>query len=258
MSPIEKKTLCLSIHDVSARTMAECQVLLQAVRSVADIPLTLLVVPRYHGCESNLGFERWLDQLQRQGHELALHGYTHQDQGPAPADWRGRFLRQLYTEREGEFAAIDAAQARHLLQLGLSWFRERDWPVRGFVAPAWLLGQGAWEALRESSFEYTTTMRRFHLLPGGPSLSAPSLVYTARNGIGRGVSRCLNSMMLPLLAARPLTRFSLHPRDARHPELLQHARRLTKKLLRDHAPSTKLAFARQWRMQLEQETVAAR
>lgn len=258
MSPSEQKTLCLSIHDVSARTMAECQALLQAVRSVADIPVTLLVVPRFHGSESNIGFERWLDQLQRQGHELALHGYTHQDQGPPPADWRSRFLRQVYTESEGEFAGIDAAQARHLLELGLAWFQQRGWPVRGFVAPAWLLGQGAWQALREFPFEYTTTMQRFHLLPSGPSLTAPSLVYTARNAIGRGFSRTLNSMLLPLQAGKPLARFSLHPRDARHPDLLQHARHITRHLLSEREPSTKLAFARRWRLQLEQAALATR
>lgn len=48
---------------------------------------------------------------------------------------------------------------------------------------------------------------------------------------------------LPLLAARPLVRLGLHPRDARHPELLRHLQRLLGALLAGRQPRTKAAYA---------------
>ena len=142
MPPTEPKALCVSIHDVAPDTWADCVRLQRAVRAVADIPLTWLVVPRYHGrAPAAPAMERALDALLAQGHELALHGYTHLDSAPPARGLRSRFLRTVFTQGEGEFAAIDEADARQRIALGLAWFAERGWPVRGFVPPAWLLGE---------------------------------------------------------------------------------------------------------------------
>ncbi|CAN7264112.1 polysaccharide deacetylase family protein [Pseudoduganella sp. LjRoot289] len=243
------RALCVSIHDVAPATWPDCLRLWQAVRTVADIPLTWLVVPRYHGgaggegCGDLARYEAGLERVLAQGHELALHGYTHLDAGPPPRGLRQRFLRRMFTQGEGEFAALGREQARRKLLLGKAWFAQRGWPLRGFVAPAWLLGDGAWEALRAESFAYTTTFARFHWLQRPVSLSAPTLVYAARNGAGRVFSRVALDAMLTLQARQPLVRLSLHPRDARHPELLRHLQRLTGALLATRQAMTKAAFA---------------
>jgi hypothetical protein len=82
-----------------------------------------------------------LARLLADGHEMMLHGYTHLDAGPLNGSLGSRLLRTVYTEREGEFAVLGAAEARRRIELGLAWFGERGWPVSGFVAPAWLLGR---------------------------------------------------------------------------------------------------------------------
>jgi len=216
----------------------------QAVRAVADIPLTWLVVPRYHDrAPSAPAMERALDALLAQGHELALHGYTHLDSAAPQPGLRSRFLRTVYTQGEGEFAAIGEAEARQRIALGLAWFAERGWPVRGFVPPAWLLGEAAWRVLREFPFEYTTTMRHFHWLQARRVLFSPSLVYAARNAGGRLLSPRVAGALASLLAPAPLVRLSLHPRDARHAPLVRHAQRLVERLLADRQPRTKAAFA---------------
>jgi hypothetical protein len=259
MSPSANRSLCVSLHDVAPATWRDCLRLLDAIRAVADIPLTLLVVPQYHGMEeSPTDYQDMLSELLARGHELALHGYTHLDSGPARGGLRNRFLRTVYTQREGEFAAIDAVEARRRLELGLAWFRQRNWPVTGFVAPAWLLGEGAWEGLREFPFDYTTTFSRFYLLPERQSLFAPSLVYTARNEAGRLLSPRWADALAGMLKASPLVRLSLHPRDARYPELLGHSQRLLESLLASRVPLTKAAFARSWRARHDREEVAAR
>jgi predicted deacetylase len=241
----EQRALCVSIHDVAPATWADCLRLWQAVRAVADLPLTWLVVPRYHGDPAAPPeYEAALEQLLARGHELALHGYLHQDTGPAPRTPRQLFLRRVFTQAEGEFAALPVQQARRRLRLGQQWFAARGWPLHGFVPPAWLLGEGAWTALRETPLHYTTTLRRFYCL-GTQAASVPalSLVYAARNGAGRFCSRLALDALLPLQAGQPLVRLSLHPRDARHPELLRHLQGLLASLLSGRQPLTKAAYA---------------
>lgn len=242
--PTEAKALCVSIHDVAPDTWLDCVRLGQAVRAVADIPLTWLVVPRYHGRAPDASaMEHGLAGLLARGDELALHGYTHLDSAPPQPGWRSRFMRTVYTQREGEFAAIGEEEARARIALGLAWFAERGWPVHGFVPPAWLLGDAAWRAVRAAPFEYTTTISHFHVLARRAALWSPSLVYTARNAGGRLLSPYMAGALATLLRPAPLVRLSLHPRDAGYPALVRHAQALVERLLADRQPRTKAGFA---------------
>jgi predicted deacetylase len=245
--PTERPALCVAIHDVAPATWPECVHLLHAVRAVADIPISWLLVPRFHGSGvRSLASERTLGRLLEDGHELVLHGYTHRDETAAYAGLGQRLLRTVYTEREGEFAALTAGEARRRLELGLAWFAERGWPVSGFVAPAWLLGPQVWPLLPDYGFCYTTTFAHFHVLRPAASLLAPALVYAARNRVGRAVSPPLDTLAAALWGKAPLLRLALHPRDARYPTLVRHAQRLLEKLLATHEPQTKDAFARRF------------
>jgi predicted deacetylase len=242
--------LCVSIHDVAPATWADCQRLVRAIREVADIPLTWLVVPHYHfRPERSAAMEAGLDAALSRGDELALHGYSHLDTEAAGGGLRARFLRNVYTQREGEFAALGHDEARRRLELGLAWFAERGWTPTGFVPPAWLLGEGAWQALRESSFTYTTTFSHFHVLQGGASpvapVKSPSMVYAARNRGGRWLSPRVADATAAMLADAPLIRFSLHPPDARYPELMRHTQRVLERLLARRSAVTKAECARQ-------------
>ncbi len=243
----DEKFLCVSLHDVAPATWQDCQRLLDAIRAVADIPLTLLVVPRYHGRETeSIPYERMLGNLLARGHELALHGYTHLDCAPMSPSPGSHFLRTVYTQREGEFAALDAARASRLLELGLAWFARHDWPVQGFVAPAWLLSKGTWDALRGYPFKYTTTMRYFYTLPQRQSLFAPSLVYASRNAVGRTLSPRVATALASMMQSAPLVRLGLHPRDARYPRLVRHCQQLLERLLVSRHPLTKESLLQQW------------
>jgi predicted deacetylase len=247
MPPTEEipRALCVSVHDVAPHTWPQCERLLQAIRAVADIPVTLLVVPAYHHRPVTVAavYERALEQCMAAGDELALHGYTHLDEGPAPARWRDKFTRQIYTLREGEFSALGVAEARERLNRGLAWFQCRKWPVWGFVAPAWLLSDGAWQALADFPFTYTTTLTRFYSLPERRALLSPTLVYSARNRWGRILSRQANAAWSGLMQGAPLVRLGLHPNDARDPRTMRHFQRLLEKLLATRTAMTKASFA---------------
>ncbi|WP_229519266.1 DUF2334 domain-containing protein [Massilia rhizosphaerae] len=349
----DEQMLCVSIHDVAPATWSDCLRLVEAVRAVADIPLTWLVVPHYHfRPEQSLAMEACLNVALERGDELALHGYSHLDTEAGGGGVRARFLRNVYTRREGEFAALTEAEARRRLELGVDWFAARGWTPTGFVPPAWLLGEGAWRALRDAPFAYTTTFSHFHCLPArergkafrhhhaqgyrggdgaslqygggmlqssqgnqsgqagrnrqfdsrdwtgptdpGPTASdeaqegrsrrgtsdregecdkqrdkqrdvskrtdpqrpfventrrgthailSPSLVYAARNSSGRILSRRVADATAAMLKRSPLVRFSLHPPDARYPELVRHIQQVLERLLERREAVTKAEFA---------------
>ena len=283
--PLPPPLLCVSIHDVAPSTWNECARLAAALREVADIPLSWLVVPRYHDRpDDDSRMRAGLDAALARGDELVLHGYTHLDTEVRAGNLRQRFLRGVYTQREGEFAALSALEARRRLELGLEWFRARGWDASGFVPPAWLMGEGAWQALRDFPFDYTTTFARFHLLgsdtssggnshsgsrsdngnssvngngsasarfktrlthtPTGPALFAPSLVYAARNRSGRWCSPIAAGLAARWQAGAPLVRLSMHPPDVRYPRLLAHAQQLIEQLLATRQAVTKASCAR--------------
>jgi predicted deacetylase len=252
LTPNLKPMLCVSIHDVAPATWPDCLRLVEAIRAVADIPLTWLVVPHYHfRPEQSPAMEACLNAALERGDELALHGYSHLDTEAASGGLRARFLRNVYTRREGEFAALSEDEARRRLALGLEWFAARGWTPSGFVPPAWLLGEGSWRALRAERFAYTTTFSHFHCLRdaqgrpvSGKAVLSPSMVYAARNRSGRFLSPRVADATAAMFANAPLVRFSLHPPDARYPELVRHTQRVLERLLARREAVTKEECAR--------------
>ncbi len=240
----QPRALCVAVHDVAPATWPQCLHLLQAIRAVADIPISWLVVPRFHGVANwPPACEALLERRLLQGDELVLHGLTHCDAAPGSRNWRDQWLRRRYTQGEGEFSAIDAGEARRRIDAGLAWFAQRGWPVSGFVPPAWLISEPARVVLAEYPFTYTTNFARFQLLRPEHGLFSPALVYAARNRAGRAVSPPAARLLLALLRQAPLVRLALHPRDAHYPALVRHAQGLIEQMLLSREALTKAAFA---------------
>ncbi len=245
MAP-EGRYLVVSMHDVAPATWERCRRVLAAVREVADIPVTLLVVPAYHGqCSAQPAFEARMTERLAAGDELALHGYFHCDpQAPdGLVDW---LRRRVYTV-EGEFAALCAREAAERIHLGERWFAANDWPLAGFVAPAWLLGPGAWAALRaHRDLLYTSTLTRLHLLQSAECIRAPCLTYSTRAAWRRLGSRAWNPALASAASSAPIVRLGLHPDDAEDSAVRRSWQRCLDRLLKDRQPVTKAAFARAW------------
>jgi predicted deacetylase len=224
--------MSVTVHDVAPATQTRCEALIAALERIAPLSFTLLVVPYYHRQASNAGFERWIQQRLLRGDELALHGFTHTDEGPPPRDWFERVRRHWYTDDEGEFAALDRAEAMRRLKAGRRWFARRDWPARGFVAPAWLLSEGTWQALLRQPFGYTCTRTSLVALPYGMAdepvreLHARSIVYSTRAAWRRAVSRPWNALVAYEERRRGWMRFELHPSDVEHRAVRESALRL--------------------------------
>jgi predicted deacetylase len=219
---MSERLVTVVLHDVAATTLGACDRVLAAVREVAGaVPVTHLVVPRHHGAPPTAAFHAWLDARAAAGDELALHGLTHRDDGATDAAGAvDRLRRTHYTRGEGEFWSLDAATAEARIAEGLAWFDAHRWPVQGFVAPAWLLGDGARAALAAPAlagrFRYTSTLATVEPLPAGrgEAVRSQSVVYSTSRAWRRALSLAWNAGVARAERGNPLLRVELHPHDA--------------------------------------------
>jgi len=242
-----ERTLCIVLHDVAGSTRAACLRTLAAVEAVAGaVPVTLLAVPRYHGEPASAEVEAWLGERVQRQDELALHGLTHRDEG-IPTGWLDRLRRSSYTRGEGEFWPLSAQEALARIDVGIDWFARNRWPLAGFVAPAWLLGPGAWEAVGQRPFEYTSTLRQLIHLPERTATPSQSVVYSTSSGWRRGGSLAWNALVARSEAANPLLRLELHPRDADFRSVRRSWQGILERALADRTPATVAEFMRRTR-----------
>jgi predicted deacetylase len=242
-----KPQLCVVIHDVAPSTLAACERVIHAVGEVAPVPLTLLAVPRFHCDPSPGAFGDWLALRHGAGDEIALHGYTHQDDG-VPRSFVDRMKRHHYTRGEGEFCDLSITEATRRLTAGVRWFARQHLPLRGFVAPAWLMSQGTWEALRWQPLNYTCTLRKLVLLPEMSALTSQSLVYSCSTAWRRQASLAWNAGVARALRHNPLLRLELHPHDADHPAIKRSWQGLLSAHLAQRHATTLSHVAEQFRL----------
>ena len=248
--------ICVVLHDVAPATQERCERVLRAIREIGVLPLTLLAVPRYHCDPPRPDFEAWLVERQLHGDEIALHGYTHQDDG-VPHGLLDHLRRRHYTRSEGEFSDLTLPEAMRRLTAGTHWFRRLGLDLRGFVAPAWLIGDATWEALRWLDFSYTCTLGRIVLLPERRSLRSQSLVYSASSAWRRQASVAWNHAIAVAQSRRPVLRLELHPHDADHAAIRRSWQQLLSAQLRERRAATLADAVEQWRLHTESESLAS-
>jgi len=217
MAEIERSVL-LVLHDVAPETWVDYQPFVQAVDALGGIAMTWLVVPDFHkrnALSADWYFQQLLESRLARGDELALHGYYHCDDGPPPRTPRDYFMRRIFTW-EGEFYALDRDQALDRLHAGIQLFQRFDWPLHGFVAPAWLMSQGTREALRSLPLDYTSDSQHLYRLPDFSQVEAPGIVWSARSSWRRGVSKILSDRIEQKFQNASTIRLGVHPVDMRH------------------------------------------
>ena len=247
MSTASERTVCIVLHDAAPSTRSACVRTLAAIRDVAgDAAVTILAVPRYHDEPTNADVEAWLGDRLRRGDELALHGCTHRDDG-TPDGWLDGLRRSRYTRGEGEFWSLSRREALARIDVGIDWFAKNGWPLAGFVAPAWLLGPGARDALVERPFEYTATLRQLVHLPDQTPVTSQSVVYSTSNAWRRASSLAWNALVAVAERDNRLLRLELHPRDADFAAVKRSWQGILEKALRHRTPATVAEFMRRAR-----------
>lgn len=222
-----RNSVALVIHDVAPATLAQCRKLIGLIESVVGagaVPLTLLIVPHYHGnirMDRDPAWRAWIEERAAKGDELALHGYFHTDDGPPAVTPREWFARRVLTDGEAEFSALSAAVAQCRIEHGLQLFASCGWSACGFVPPAWQLGQAAGTVLRAFALAYTTTRTQLIRIGSQDAWHSPALSLSGRSELRRRCSRLYANRWCVQYRCEPFVRLALHPADAHHPELLQ-------------------------------------
>jgi predicted deacetylase len=215
---MNERSVLLVLHDVAPQTWQDYRPFIEAVDALGTIPMTWLVVPDFHKgdlVDKSPSFQRLMHERLARGDELALHGYYHCDDSPAPRTPRDFFMRRIYTW-EGEFYTLDRQQAMQRLEAGMEVFQHNNWPVHGFVAPAWLMSKGTRQALTQLPLDYTSDAQHLYRLPDFSPIDVPGIVWSARSAWRRGISKIISDHREAHLQTAPTIRLGLHPVDMRH------------------------------------------
>lgn len=217
------RLLLASIHDVSPRFEAEIEGLLELLMPFVGRRLAMLVVPNHWGDAPLIRGNAFATKLRtwaEEGVEIFLHGLTHRDSTP-PTATRDRLRARWMTAEEGEFLSLSSHDAAARIRQGRELVEDIiGRPITGFIAPAWLYGDGAKDALEptgiliaEDHFRVWSPIER-KMLATGPVITWASRTRT----------RLTSSLIAAALVRRlpmKVLRVGVHPPDLRHAALVR-------------------------------------
>jgi predicted deacetylase len=239
MSPTANRLLLASIHDVSPRFESEVDELLGLLQPHIGNRIAMLVVPNHWGnspIRAGTPFASRLRAWSDAGIEMMLHGFFHRDDSPhsSVAD---RLRASFMTASEGEFLGLSRADARARIDDGRALIEDVIGSrVAGFVAPAWLYGQGALDALADSSIPIAEDHLKVWAPATGKRLaSGPVITWASRTRMrlasSLGAAAALRRAPLKVL------RVGVHPPDCRHPTLVRSIEKTFAAALRTRRPA---------------------
>ena len=213
---IEKGSLVVSLHDVAPTTHQVAEKILTELGHRGVPVCSILVVPNYHHLGSsveNREFALWLQELERRGHEIVIHGYFHERPRQPNEELPAKLVTRVYTNDEGEFYDLGYDEALLRITRARDEFQKIGLRPRGFIAPAWLLSAESECAAIDAKMEYTTRLRTVHDFRSGKNFYSRTLVYSVRNHWRRAASLAWNGALLPFANQKALVRLSIHPPD---------------------------------------------
>jgi predicted deacetylase len=215
--------LLASIHDVSPRFESEVDRLIELLGSHVGLRTAMLVVPNHWGDAPIVPGSPFAARLRAwadAGIEIFLHGYYHRDDSPHGTA-ANRARARLMTAGEGEFLGLSRDDAAARISQGRALLEDViGRPIDGFVAPAWLYGSGAHEALREFAVPIAEDHLRVWSPASGRQLArGPVITWASRTRL-----RLLSSLAAAAALRRApieVLRIGVHPPDVRHPALVR-------------------------------------
>ncbi len=215
-------SIVVSLHDVAPRTQRIANTIILKLGSRGIRVCSILVVPDYHHEGSfarHCEFVSWLRALEADGHEIVIHGYFHERPPRTKESLADKLVTRFYTRNEGEFYDLSYEEALRRITTARDEFNAHGLKPRGFIAPAWLLGDEAERAVCDAQLEYTTRLRSVCDLRFGNVFPTRTLVYSVHNNWRRSLSRSWNAASFLFLKTNPLLRLSIHPPDYSQPAI---------------------------------------
>lgn len=220
---LSNRILLASIHDVSPRFESEVDRLLDLLRPHVGNRLAMLVVPNHWGEAPLVAGSPFASRLRgwaNAGIEMFLHGFYHRDE--ARHEYAADRLRaRLMTAGEGEFLGLSHAEAVQRIEHGRATIEGiTGRAVAGFVAPAWLYGEEARQALRDCAMQLAEDHMRVWSPASGATLArGPAITWASRSR-----ARLLSSLLAAATLRRSpqrVLRVGVHPPDCRHDAIVR-------------------------------------
>ncbi len=218
-----KRTL-VSIHDVGPAFASETEQLVDRLRArLGGSRFAMLVVPDHWGEHPLAGDAAFAGRLRRwsdEGIEMFVHGWFHRDTA-AHTGLAGLKARHM-TAGEGEFLGLSAAEAGSRMADSKALIEDIiGRPVAGFVAPAWLYGPGALEALAEAGFAMAEDHLRVWRPDSGAILArGPVITWASRTPRRTASSLAFAALARVALQQLETIRIAVHPGDVTKDSLL--------------------------------------
>lgn len=217
------RILLASIHDVSPRFEGEVDRLLDALAPHVGGKLAMLVVPNHWGSSPILPGSSFAGRLRtwaESGIEMFLHGLGHRDDS-LHARARDRLRARFMTAGEGEFLGLGRAEAAARIERGRAIIEQvTGRPIAGFIAPAWLYGPGALEALEDCAIPIAEDHMRIWSPASGRELGRGPVITWASRTRFRLASSLAAASFLRRAPIKSL-RIGVHPPDCGHPALMR-------------------------------------
>jgi predicted deacetylase len=233
------RLLLASVHDVSPRFESEVDRLTDLLRGYAGNRVAMLVVPNHWGDApliAGSGFASKLRAWADAGIEMFLHGYFHRDEVRHAGRWN-RFRASHMTAGEGEFLGLSKREAQARITCGKSLVENViGRPIAGFVAPAWLYGPGAHEALADCAVPIAEDHWRVWSPASGAELArGPVITWASRTRLRLASSLAAAAALRRLPTS--VLRVGVHPPDCREPVLLRSIETTVRDLASSRLPA---------------------
>lgn len=220
----DNRSLLASIHDVSPGMEREIDRLAGLLMDTLQCSrFAMLVVPDHwgrHPIRSGSPFASRLRTWADSGIEMFVHGWYHKDtvEHHGISGLKARYM----TANEGEFLGLSYSEAARRMEDGRALVEDIiGRKASGFIAPAWLYGPGAIDALRDSSFAIAEDHMRVWIPQTGQVVARGPVITWA----SRSTARTTSSLAFAALARRvfhPLrtVRVAVHPADVAKESIL--------------------------------------
>ena len=235
------KRLLASIHDVgpgSERQVEQLGALLEA--RLGGPRFAMLVVPdhwAHHPLRENHAFQAKLRAWADAGIEMFVHGWFHRD--VAEHDGLARWKARHMTAGEGEFLGLDEATAQQRMRDGKALIEDiigRD--CAGFIAPAWLYGDGARAALKQAGFALAEDhWKVWDAQSESVLLKGPVITWASRSAMRTASSLAFAALARQVLPWTRTVRIAVHPGDVTKDSLLRSIDATLQCFAQTHRPS---------------------
>ncbi len=219
------RKLIIAIHDVGPAFAEPIAILVERIEAIIGAPrFAMLVVPDHWGMAplgAHPSFRARLRGWADAGVEMFLHGWQHRDDTPHRRLF-DRLRARTMTASEGEFLGLSADEAERRMREGRDVVEQATGSaVAGFVAPAWLYGEGARSAMRQVGFPLAEDHFRVWR-PANDEILArgPVITWASRSAARTASSLAVAAVARSNLGRLPTVRVAVHPGDVTKPALL--------------------------------------